>query len=62
VHFVSSSVDKNILLWHIDGEVLHKWNGVRATDLAVTFDGKTLVAISDKKIRLYDLESKDELG
>ncbi|KAJ3316741.1 hypothetical protein HDU76_001580 [Blyttiomyces sp. JEL0837] len=61
-HFVSSSIDKNIMLWSLDGEILHKWNGVRVTDISVTADGKLLVAISDKRIRLYNLSTKEEVG
>ncbi|KAI9346300.1 WD40-repeat-containing domain protein [Obelidium mucronatum] len=59
--FVSSSVDKNVFLWSVEGHVLHKWNGVRVTDLNVTADGSRMVTISDKRIRVFDLATKDEI-
>ncbi|KAJ3009732.1 UNVERIFIED_CONTAM: hypothetical protein HDU68_002532 [Siphonaria sp. JEL0065] len=59
--FVSSSVDKNVLLWSLEGHVLHKWNGVRVTDLNITSDGTRMVTISDKRIRVFDLSSKEEI-
>ena len=45
----------------MDGSILHKWSGVRIMDLAVTVDGKTLVAVSENKIRLYDLCNLDSV-
>ncbi|KAJ3286561.1 hypothetical protein HDU79_006404 [Rhizoclosmatium sp. JEL0117] len=62
ISFVSSSVDKNILLWSVEGHVLHKWNGVRVTDLNITSDGKKMVTISDKRVRVFDLVSKEEIA
>lgn len=58
--FVSGSLEKVIYLWNLNGEVLYKWTGIRVMDLAITMDGKTLIATSEKRIRLYDLESKAE--
>ncbi|KAI8844651.1 WD40-repeat-containing domain protein [Chytriomyces cf. hyalinus JEL632] len=60
--FVSSSMDKFVILWNMDGQVLHKWHGVRVTDLTVTSDGSRMVTISDRRIRIFDLASKEELG
>jgi len=54
----SANTDKNT-----NGEVIHTFFGVRTTDLAVTKDGKFLVAVChEKKIRIYDLEDMKELG
>jgi len=41
--FVSSSLDKSIVLWHIGGDVVQKWHGIRVADMAVTGDGATLI-------------------
>lgn len=58
--FVSGSLEKVIYLWNIDGTIIHKWAGIRVMDLSVTKDGKTLIATSEKKIRLYNLDDKTE--
>ncbi|KAJ3053232.1 hypothetical protein HK097_004741 [Rhizophlyctis rosea] len=60
--FISGSVDKHIYLWNVDGDVLYKWSGVRVMDLAITADGLGMVVISEKMIRLYDLDSKEEMA
>lgn len=60
--FVSGSVDKHIYLWNLEGDVLHKWSGIRVTDLAVSRDGRLMLAISEKKIRMYCLEDMSEVG
>ncbi|KAJ3178272.1 hypothetical protein HDU85_005269 [Gaertneriomyces sp. JEL0708] len=60
VRFVSGSVDKHIYVWNTDGDVVHKWSGVRVTDLAISRDGKILLAIFEKKIRMYNLEDYTE--
>jgi WD repeat-containing protein 26 len=59
--FISSAGDKNIFLWNVDGELLHKWSGVRVTDLSIAGEGKMFIAISDKKIRIFHTETKDEI-
>eukprot|EP00743_Colponemidia_sp_Colp-15_P004437 GILK01004784.1.p1 GENE.GILK01004784.1~~GILK01004784.1.p1 ORF type:complete len:564 (+),score=107.43 GILK01004784.1:337-2028(+) len=59
--FVSGGVDKNIFLWHIDGTRLAQWHGARINDLAVSNDGKMMVAIcSERKLRTYNLETREE--
>lgn len=59
--FVSSSSDKNILLWSLDGLLIHKWSNIRATCIAIGNDGATMVAAChEKKIRVFDLETKAE--
>jgi hypothetical protein len=58
--FVSGSLEKAIYLWNIDGTIIHKWAGIRVMDLAITKNGKTLIATSEKKIRLYNLDDKTE--
>ncbi|KAI8806929.1 WD40-repeat-containing domain protein [Cladochytrium replicatum] len=59
--FVSGSHDMNLILWSVSGEILHKWTGSRITDLAVSPDGMRLVAIIDKRIRIYSLADKSEM-
>ncbi|KAJ3220286.1 hypothetical protein HDU67_003301 [Dinochytrium kinnereticum] len=58
--FVSGSLDKTIILWHVNGDVLFKWSA-RATDLSVSIDGKMLFAISERRIRVFNLQSKEEV-
>ena len=60
--FVSGSLEKVIYLWSISGDILYKWSGMRVMDLAITNDGHSLIVTSEKKIRLYDLETKEETG
>lgn len=61
LRFVSGSLDKNIYMWNLDGDILHKWSGSRVTDLTVTPDATTLIAIChEKKMRLYQLHDKSE--
>ncbi|RUO96418.1 WD40-repeat-containing domain protein [Jimgerdemannia flammicorona] len=60
-HFVSGAMTKSIsiLLWNIDGSMLHKWSGPRVMDLAVNREGTLMYAIcSEKKIWAYDLTDK----
>ncbi|KAI9023286.1 WD40-repeat-containing domain protein [Hyaloraphidium curvatum] len=60
--FVSGSLDKHICVWSLAGEVVHSFMGSRVTDLAVNATGDRLVVVChEKKIRLYDLESFQEL-
>lgn len=59
--FISSGGDKNVYMWHINGTVLHRWSGIRVTDLSLALDSQVLVAISDKKIRLFQLDTKEEI-
>ncbi|KAJ3033834.1 hypothetical protein HDV00_005799 [Rhizophlyctis rosea] len=61
-HFISGSVDKYIYLWNLDGDILHKWSGVRVMDLTITGDGKHLVVISEKRIGMYDIVTKEEVA
>lgn len=59
--FVSSGLDKTIYLWNIDGTLLYRWLGARVTDLAVNHLGTKIIAIChEKKIRIYDLNEKNE--
>jgi WD40 repeat protein len=60
--FVSGSLEKNVYLWSIEGVVLYKWAGIRIMDLAITNDGKTLIAASEKKIRFFNLDDFSEQG
>ena len=58
--FISGSVEKNMYMWSLNGEILHHWPGMRIIDLAITKDGKTLVAVQDKNIRFIDLDTYTE--
>eukprot|EP00741_Cyanophora_paradoxa_P019883 tig00021178_g19189.t1 len=59
--FVTGGLDQLLVLTDIDGNELRRWTGARINDLAVSHDGKQIVAIcSEKKIRLYDLEGPGE--
>ncbi|KAI3653397.1 hypothetical protein MP228_001344 [Amoeboaphelidium protococcarum] len=59
--FVSSSLDKSIIMWDVDGRQLQRWSGARVSDLALTRDGKFMVAAChENKIRIYDMEKKSE--
>ncbi|KAI8817138.1 WD40-repeat-containing domain protein [Fimicolochytrium jonesii] len=60
--FVSASVDKNIYLWNIEGDILHKWAGIRVMDLTVSRDGAVMLAVYEKHLRMYTLEDKAETG
>lgn len=60
--FVSGSIEKVMLLWNMLGEVIYKWSGIRVMDLTVTSNGATLIASSEKKILLFDVSNKSELG
>lgn len=53
--FISGSVEKNMYHWTLNGEILQTWPGVRVMDLAITSDGKTLIACGEKKIMIFDL-------
>eukprot|EP00041_Stephanoeca_diplocostata_P025303 m.659162 g.659162 ORF g.659162 m.659162 type:complete len:239 (+) comp22722_c0_seq1:1718-2434(+) len=56
--FVSGSTDHRVLLWDVSTRtVLHSWR-TRASDLAITNDGKYLfVACYTRKVQMIDLES-----
>ncbi|KAJ1540007.1 hypothetical protein HK405_012163, partial [Cladochytrium tenue] len=61
-HFVSSGVDKNMLLWNAKGQILHKWTGLRVTDVVIPATGGSLLAISERRIRVYSLATKEEVA
>ena len=58
--FFSGSVEKNMYQWSLTGEILNHWPGLRIMDLAITSDGKTLIACAEKKIRMFNLEDNSE--
>ena len=61
--FLSSGVDKQILLWSAaSAQVLHRWSGLRVTDLVVPPAGEIMITISDRRIRMYSLDTKEEVG
>ncbi|OZJ06122.1 hypothetical protein BZG36_01055 [Bifiguratus adelaidae] len=57
--FITSGLrDNNMLLWSLTGEVLYKWTGIRASDLAVNGGGTRLYATSRSKVfSVYSLET-----
>ena len=59
--FVTAGMDKEILIWSPTGVILHQFNENRIYDLAVTPDGKKLIAIcTAKMLHIYDLDEKVE--
>ena len=60
--FVTAGMDKEIIIWSPTGVILHQFNENRIYDLAITPDGKKLIAIcTAKMLHIYDLEEKVEL-
>ena len=42
--------------------MLHKWPSIRASDLALSVDGKLLVSVcQNQKIHVYNMDSKEEI-
>eukprot|EP00164_Ancoracysta_twista_P001040 GFYU01001357.1.p1 GENE.GFYU01001357.1~~GFYU01001357.1.p1 ORF type:complete len:538 (-),score=141.78 GFYU01001357.1:250-1863(-) len=59
--FVTGGLDKHIYEWSIDGDELDARRGYRVNDLAVTPDGKRIIAICpDKTIRVFSTETREE--
>jgi len=62
-HLVSGSNGQNMHLWDITGRQLRSWSASRIQDLAVSRDGKLLIAAeSDKKMKIYDMDSTECMG
>ncbi|KAJ3213682.1 hypothetical protein HK099_007235, partial [Clydaea vesicula] len=59
--FISGSVDKFIYLWNLKGDVLYKWENIRCHDLAVSYDGNLMYAISDKKLMMFSLKNLNNI-
>lgn len=61
--FVSGSTDQQLLLWDAcTSAVLHKWR-TRASDLAITKDGRFLiVACHTHKVQMFDLETMADVA
>ncbi|KAF8446733.1 WD40-repeat-containing domain protein [Terfezia claveryi] len=58
--FVTGSDDKDLTVWNLQGTELHKWSGSRIYDLAITPDGKRLVAIdADKMVHVYNFITRE---
>lgn len=58
--FITGSDDKDLALWSLQGQSVHKWSGPRMFDLAVTPDGKRLVAVcAEKMVHVYNLETRE---
>ncbi|KAI8909754.1 WD40-repeat-containing domain protein [Gorgonomyces haynaldii] len=60
--FVSGSLEKHVYLWSVNGDVLYKWSGFRTMDLSVSRDGQTLIACSERRIRIFNLDDKSEVS
>eukprot|EP01104_Vermistella_antarctica_P014289 TRINITY_DN446_c0_g1_i1.p1 TRINITY_DN446_c0_g1~~TRINITY_DN446_c0_g1_i1.p1 ORF type:complete len:590 (+),score=132.76 TRINITY_DN446_c0_g1_i1:168-1937(+) len=59
--FVTAGQDKKIFLLDIDGNELRVWTGGRINDIAVTSDGKRMVAVCrELQIRFYRLDDEEE--
>ncbi|CAJ1335932.1 unnamed protein product [Effrenium voratum] len=61
--FVTAGLDRCILLWEIDGTLLHRWElNCRIQDLAATKDGSRLLVVdSDKSLKVFDVHSHSAL-
>mmetsp|Transcript_14852 Transcript_14852/g.38086 ORF Transcript_14852/g.38086 Transcript_14852/m.38086 type:complete len:578 (-) Transcript_14852:156-1889(-) len=56
--FVSGSTDQTLCLWSVEGKLVHSWSTVRASDLAVSVDGRWLVvACHSREVQIYDLST-----
>lgn len=61
-HFVTSSPDQNIYLWDLNGNIVHKWPGIRVLSMAITPDGKKMVAIcSEKAFHVFDMQTREKI-
>lgn len=62
--FVSGGVDKRTCMWDMQGQILHKWEGNRVSDLCTVQaagGGAVLVrACTDKQVLVYDFETQRE--
>ena len=61
--FISGGGDKYIYIWDVTGRQLDSWKGHsehHIHDMSVTPDGSRIITISDKHIRIYNLETKLE--
>lgn len=59
-YFITGSDDRELSLWGLQGQSIHKWLGPRIFDLAVTPDGKRLVAVcGEQKVHVYNLETHE---
>lgn len=60
--FITGSPDKKMIMWDINGEVVHRWTGIRPLNMAITPDGTKLVVLcSDDIIHVYNLETRDQI-
>jgi WD40 repeat protein len=54
--FISASVDKEIIVWNLAGNIIHQWSLDRLYDIAITPDGSKMVAIcNDRKLHIYSI-------
>uniref|UniRef100_A0A7S3XDX8 Uncharacterized protein n=1 Tax=Picocystis salinarum TaxID=88271 RepID=A0A7S3XDX8_9CHLO len=62
--FVSGGVDKRTCLWDMQGQILHKWEGNRVSDLCIVqaAGGSACLvrACTDKQVMVYDFETHRE--
>lgn len=59
-HFVSGSNDKTMIVCNIDGKTVDRISAARVNDLAVSHDGKRLIAVcQEKKIRIEPLDKSE---
>ncbi|KAK9456215.1 WD40-repeat-containing domain protein [Dipodascopsis uninucleata] len=55
--------DKSMTLWNLDGSIEYEWSGMRVYDLALTPDGKKVVAIVNKVcLHIYDLQERKKIA
>jgi len=51
-----------MIIWDIDGTILHTWQCIRPHDIAVDSSGDRLVVASESNLVLYSLGTKEEIG
>lgn len=58
-HFITASPDMKMILWDITGKQVDFWGGTRVLSMAVTPNGKLLIAIGhDESITFYNLVAR----
>lgn len=60
--FITGSPDKNMIMWDMNGDVVHRWTGIRPLNMAITPDGtKLIVLCSDDIIHVYNLDTREQI-
>lgn len=61
-HFITSSPDMKIILWDLKGHSVYEWKGIRVLSMAVTPDGKKLIALcSEQTIHVFNVQTREKI-